>query len=437
MANTTISPNMNMPVPVVTVDPGPDWATNINSCLSIIDGHNHTPGSGVPITPSAININSDLSFNGNNAISLRSVRFSAQGSPLSGAADLGCLYESGLDLFYNDGAGNQVRITQSGSVAGSSGTITGLPSGTASASFSGTTFTFESATSTPASIDGGPLRIAQAVANGLGVTISASSSQTGNYDLTLPIALPAAQSLLASDSSGNLSFLYNGANIRSPEGAGTTTLISSDNFNQTFNLTAPRTVILPSSGITAGQIITIQNAGNGALTVESSNTNMVAVVDSLYSSLKIMALIDSPAAKADWVPNLNYSQLIYSAGTNYNGGLSPTITGTNWTTTFGRFIPYQLHDGNWWLRFSINGNFTGSANSVSIAVNGISFLSNEYQTCSFYPDLGGGNAQIWNGGVCGAGNGSIAAICSTTPSIAHKWGFTGDVMLDSKPTWAF
>lgn len=205
---TTISPNMNLPVPVVGVDPGPDWATNVNSCLSIIDSHNHTAGQGVAITPSALNINADLSFQSNNATNLRTTRFTAQSAPLSAAADLGCLYVSGVDLYYNDENGNQIRLTQSGAPAGATGTITGLPSGTASASFAGTTFTFQSATNTPATISAGPYKFGQAVASGFGVTVSASGSQAANYAMTLPVSLPASQKIMSLDNSGNIAANY-------------------------------------------------------------------------------------------------------------------------------------------------------------------------------------------------------------------------------------
>lgn len=207
MANTVISPNMNMPVPVVGVDPGPDWATNVDACLSIVDSHNHTPGQGVLITPQAMNINADLPMNNNNLITARSVRFQPQAGTISGPSDLGALYENGVDLWYVDGAGNQVRITQGGSVTGATGTITGLPSGTASAAFAGSTFTFQSATNTPATINAGPLVIGQPVASGFNVTLSPNVAQAANYALTLPIALPAVQSAFISDPSGNESFL--------------------------------------------------------------------------------------------------------------------------------------------------------------------------------------------------------------------------------------
>lgn len=205
---TNISPNMNMPVPVVGVDPGPDWATNVNSCLSIIDSHNHTSGQGVQITPSGLNINTDLSFQSNNATNLRTARFTAQSAPLAAPADLGCIYVSGVDLYYNDENGNQIRLTQSGAPAGATGTITGLPSGTASASFAGTTFTFQSSTNTPASINAGPYTFGQAVASGFGVTVSASGSQAANYAMTLPVSLPASQKIMSLDNSGNIAANY-------------------------------------------------------------------------------------------------------------------------------------------------------------------------------------------------------------------------------------
>src|SRR4051812_5012966 len=103
MANETTSPNMLLPIPGVGLTDGPTFATDINYCLTIIDSHNHSSGNGVQITPAGININSDLSFGSNNAISLRTARYTSQASliPASGS-DLDCVYVSGVDLYYND-----------------------------------------------------------------------------------------------------------------------------------------------------------------------------------------------------------------------------------------------------------------------------------------------------------------------------------------------
>lgn len=208
MANITISPNMNMPVPVVGVDPGPDWANNINASLNVVDSHNHGAGQGVQITPSGLNINSSLTFKGNDATDLNSAIFTAVNSPLSGGAYIGCIYVSGKDLYYNDEDGNQIRITASGNVNAGAGSITGLPSGTASAAFSTNTFTFQSATNTPANMAVGPLIIGANVASSKTVTIAPSNTLAANYELTLPAALPSTpNSIQASDASGNLSFI--------------------------------------------------------------------------------------------------------------------------------------------------------------------------------------------------------------------------------------
>lgn len=210
MADVTITPNMGLPVPVPSVAPGPAWATSIVGCFSGVDSHNHTAGQGVPITPSAININADLPFNGTNALTVRTVNFSAQAAALSNPTDLGCVYVVGDDLYYNDEQGNQIRITQGGSVAGSTGTITGLPSGTASAAYSTGTFTFQSATSTPATMSVGPVVIGRQASGTKTVTLTPNASQASNYGLTFPSALPASANYVTLDNSGAIAFNASG-----------------------------------------------------------------------------------------------------------------------------------------------------------------------------------------------------------------------------------
>lgn len=352
MANTVISPDMGLPVPVVGEDPGPDWANNINACLSVIDSHTHTSGSGVPITPEAIDINSDLTFSSNNATDLRSVRFTPQSSPIAGASDLGALYEQGVDLYYVDGAGNQVRITQGGSVTGSSGTITGLPSGTASASYAAGTFTFQSATNTPAALNVGPITLGQQVASGKNVTISAAVSQASNYNLTLPVAQAVTNSsAIVSDTSGNLSY-----------------------------------VVL--------------------------------------------------VAGTDTFPGLVANPTIYRPGIVYNAVLL-AVTSVSGLGSFtagsdSSFIPYQTYDGSWNLRFRVQLNSTSLTGSGTFNIAGVAFKGGG----------GGLNQAVTVAGISGpspasgntvatTGNISIYATGSQT-----NWSISGDVELNSKPTWA-
>jgi hypothetical protein len=213
MANVTISPNMGLPIPVVGQETGPQWASDIDDSLTILDGHNHAPGSGVQINPNGILINADLPFGTNNATALRSVRFTPQLSVISLPTDRSCLSVAGVDLYYNDGSGNQIRITQSGSVAGSAGTITGLPSGTASAAYTSLsgTFVFQQATSTAANMDIGTLILrypgSYPTPAGNYIAIQAPTSLATGYAFTLPGILPAVNgAFLTSSTAGAISY---------------------------------------------------------------------------------------------------------------------------------------------------------------------------------------------------------------------------------------
>lgn len=201
MAITTIpSTNMNLPVPIPGIDPGPQYAIDLNDCLTILDQHNHTPGSGVLITPAAININTTLSMGNNDLTDISRLGF----IPQSPSVLSSLLYENGVDLYFNDGLGNVIRITQGGSVAGASGTITGLPSGTASASFASGVFTFQASTNTGANIDGASFIFRNNSANSKGLTLSPPNAMANDYTLVLP-AIPATSgAVLTLDTSGNI-----------------------------------------------------------------------------------------------------------------------------------------------------------------------------------------------------------------------------------------
>lgn len=203
---STLSPNMSLVVPAVGSEPSPTWAQDLNADLSILDGHNHSVGSGVQIQPNGININADLSFNSNNATALRTTRFTTQLSPIPNTGvDVGEVYVSGNELYYNDvTGGHQVQITTNGSVNAGAGSITGLPSGTASASFSAGTFVWQSATSTAANMDFGSAIMRNSGASSKSLTLQPPAAMAANIVETLP-AIPSSQSFMTIDPSGNMS----------------------------------------------------------------------------------------------------------------------------------------------------------------------------------------------------------------------------------------
>ena len=362
---------MNMPVPVVEVDPGPDWANHVNACLSIIDSHNHTPGQGVQITPAGMLINADLPFNGNNAISLRSTRYSPQVAPLSLPSDLDCLYVSGVDLYYNDGAGNQIRVTQSGSVTGSAGTITGLPSGTASASYSAGTFTFNKATLTPATMNVGDVKITQEVSSGFGVTISANPSQSANYNLVLPLALPAATSYLQSDTAGNLSF---GTVGYLPLGSVIATFPS-----LTGAYTTAATTTADSKGfvLCVGQTISdVTSPMNGAVIPNINNFNFVrgSTVDNVSGGAGSQTLITA---------NLPSHTHTFT---------SSTVVGTSSHT---HTTPH-VHQWSWYTFNGSTGSVTAPSNKtlINTAIFTNSGTTGMFQMTDLPFDVGGSNADF-------------------------------------------
>lgn len=285
---------MQLPVPIPSVDDGPQWATDVQNSLNIIDAHNHAPGSGVPIGPNGMNINADLPINSHNLTSIRSVRFSltATGSIPGVSPDLACIFVSTAgELYYNDNSGNQVQITSGGNVNAGAGSITGLPSGTASVTYTALsgTYTFQQATSTAANIDAATLIVrypgSYPSITGNGIAIQAPSSLASSYALTLP-AIPVAQSFMTLDSSGNISapwrvdsntlVITGGTTLKVKDGGITATQIA--------NSTITTNQISPSANITGGQI--------AASTITATN-----IVNNTITSNKIQGDVNLPGAE--------------------------------------------------------------------------------------------------------------------------------------------
>ncbi len=201
MSNVIVSQNMLLPVPVPGVDPGPDYANNLNSSLNIIDGHNHSPGSGVQINPMGLNINSNLNIQGNQLTNVYGVLFSAPASS-SQTTFLYTAPQSGggvYDLYYNDGAGNVIPLTKAGVVNSTASSIPGE-------SYSAGTFTWKqgAGSTTPANFDIGSITIRPNVSSTTyGITVSPPSGISSAYSLVLP-ALPSATSIMQLDNSGNI-----------------------------------------------------------------------------------------------------------------------------------------------------------------------------------------------------------------------------------------
>ncbi len=117
---------MGLILPDVSVTAGPLWATLLNNAFTSIDSHDHSTGKGIKVTPSGLNINSDLSFVQNNATNMRTARLFNNSTFTPGVNDLTALYSLNDELYYRDGAGNTIQITLGGflDVSGSISSLT-------------------------------------------------------------------------------------------------------------------------------------------------------------------------------------------------------------------------------------------------------------------------------------------------------------------------
>lgn len=107
---------MNLELPTVSVTLGPDWASELNEALELVDAHDHTSGNGARITPAAINVNADLSFESYRATLLKSAKFANQSATLTGASHAYSVYSKSGDLYFTNGSGVAVQITDGAAI---------------------------------------------------------------------------------------------------------------------------------------------------------------------------------------------------------------------------------------------------------------------------------------------------------------------------------
>jgi len=256
----------------------------------------------------------------------------------------------------------------------------------------------------------------------------------------------------------------NGANIRASEGAGTTTLTNRDSRWQVFNLSAARTVVLPSDG-SAGDVWQISNVGTGVLTLQSSGLNTIATFTG--GSALVSSLVAAPTSAAHWTLGINGlpptamsdsqatalglkqyvvgnpggsasgartavfangASLTYTA-TSSNGGVLETAS----NASYAILIPYQMQDGSW--RLKAHGysqlNIAGSG-TIQFFFTGFTFKS--YSSATAWGVVGGDWSTNY---VLNGGPGTNNIVVSQTGVVAgsHAWNF--DIDLTAKPTWAY
>lgn len=124
MAITTF---MNIDLPTVSTTLGPEWATKLNAGLNVVDEHDHTSGKGTLVPTAGLNINADLSYNSSyKATDLLSTQYTSQGATLTGAGNINSVYAVSGNLYFTNGSGTAVQVTDGSSLVATPATFSTL-----------------------------------------------------------------------------------------------------------------------------------------------------------------------------------------------------------------------------------------------------------------------------------------------------------------------
>ena len=202
----TTTPNMNLQLPIVSTTEGPDWASLLNSAFAVIDNHDHSDGKGVNVTPAGLNIATDLTFNGNGAISLGYTGFTQSSAPVTNNVVFVDINDS---LKWKTSNGEFTILDTNGSSSSSGGFGGDYTSSDALATYSDVTkaYTFLQDTGITAFINSGAISLYENVASSNPITIAPPTSLVSAYTLTLPTTVsPENGRALISSTSGALSY---------------------------------------------------------------------------------------------------------------------------------------------------------------------------------------------------------------------------------------
>lgn len=139
------------------------------------------------------------------------------------------------------------------------------------------------------------------------------------------------QTLAMRDTNGNiLADAFIATATSTATAAGTTTLTINSAQVQVFTGSTTQTVLLPTTGVVAGQSYTVVNNSSSTLAVQSSNTNAI-ITQFPSKAIVYTALINAPVASTDW-------QITGLAATTATGAQTVAMRDTNGNLTADTFI---------------------------------------------------------------------------------------------------
>ncbi len=167
--------------------------------------------------------------------------------------------------------------------------------------------------------------------------------------------------------------------------------------------------------------------------VAGVDKNKAADVNQLMEDIRLLK-----GGVASTAPTISLESFInnfkqYVAGNTYNTVLLD-VTGTNWTITRGVFIPYQTietslgSDSEFRLKFNFIGAVSVAVSDFIATISGITFKN----VANYNVAVGSVATGDESRGFVAPNTGNVRCIAE---SVQTSFAFTGDVELDSKPTW--
>ena len=175
---------------------------------------------------------------------------------------------------------------------------------------------------------------------------------------------------------------------------------------------------------------------NYALNAPAIGASFPLTVDAgtILSGTVGSARLPAPSAYADAeATRMGLKQYLH--GTTYNGGNAPTVSyiAGGGTATINRcvFVPYQMSDGIWRIKFNIDVSLSATTRTaVTVQINGITAATATQAVVGFLT-----GSSVPPRAILGSASNQIS--CDFASNIIDSIRLSGDVELASKPTWAY
>lgn len=335
-----ITPYLSMSLPDPNITTGPQYAQQINNAFLVVDAQ-----IGTGVTPSELNLNGDVDFQSNDAINLRSVRFVNTGA-LAAPTDVGCAYDFSGNLWFNDNAGNQIQLTNNGSVNAGNGNISGMTGTSASVSFNTLTnaYTFNATPTKQAGINAlsgvfsylyvsgtvyAPNLTVGTASFGNVQNLSASTIQTTQLTASSAILTVATIPTLTTTTENVTQLTASGGKITTLTSTTSTIGTSTVTTENVTTLTASNASIptLNSTNATIGTLTVTGTPSFSNLTI--TGNEQVQGTLAITGNLNPLANINLPTTASLAIPAAQQSMTFYIAPVIYPGSGTPAASPLN------------------------------------------------------------------------------------------------------------